>query len=194
MKSFLNQVAEDLLLRFGGRLQNVAIIFNNKRPIPFLKMHIGKLSGKASWSPAFFTVQEFLRQSTSLTTAEPLAQFFTLHEAYNALLAKDGKQPVSPDTFFPMAEIILSDFAQLDYDLVNPDEVFLQLKNITLIEQQFPHFTEEQQGFLEQFWSTFSAEKQQGHQQKFIDLWALMPDLHRDFHKKLGQKKLVTTA
>lgn len=194
MNSFLNQVAQNLLERFGRDLHKTAIIFNNKRPIPFLKMHLGKLAGKANWSPAFFTVQEFFRESTTLTVAEPLSQFFTLHQEYNKILKVEGKKEVSPDAFFPMAEIILSDFSQLDYDLVNPDEVFLQLKNIALIQQQFPHFTPEQQQFLEQFWTTFSGEKQHNHQQKFIDLWAIMPKLYTAFHEALKEKNLVTTA
>ncbi|MBE7178100.1 MAG: PD-(D/E)XK nuclease family protein [Mucilaginibacter polytrichastri] len=194
MNTFLRSVAADLIHRFGDDLHKTAIIFNNKRPVSFLKKHLGELSGKAAWSPSFFTVSEFFADSSAFTIAEPIRQFFVLHTCYNELLLRNGREPLSPARFYPMAEIILSDFSQIDYDLVPPEEVFSQLRDIALIEQQFSHFTEEQQQFLRSFWSSFSEEKQAGHQQKFIDLWTLMPDLYRNFRKALHAQGLCTSA
>lgn len=194
MRSFLKEVAADLLSRFGEELKDVAIIFNNKRPELFLKKHLGQLTGKASWSPAFFTIGQFVALSSDLLGADHVRQFFILHREFNKLLLDQGKPPVTPDQFYPMAEIILSDFAQIDYDLANAEELFCQLEDIAVIQQQFPHFTTEQQQFMEQFWSAFSAEKQQDHQQKFIDLWKRMPKLYRAFHENLASQNLSTTA
>jgi hypothetical protein len=194
MNSFLREVAADLIERFGADLKDVAIIFNNKRPITFLKKHLGELSGKAFWSPSFFTIGEFFSQSSDLLSADHIKQFFVLHQVYNKLLREEGKPEFTPDQFYPMAEIILGDFAQLDYDLINADEVFTALEDIAVIQHQFPHFSVEQQSFLEQFWATFSAERQKSFQQKFIDLWRRMPKLYQQFHETLESEKLTTTA
>lgn len=194
MKSFLNEVASDLIARFGDDLKDVAIVFNNKRPVLFLKKHLGEISGRSSWSPAFFTVGEFFAKSSSQLVADPIRQFFILHREFNKLLGSENKPLLSPDQFYPIAEVILNDFAQLDYDLVNADELFCQLEDIAVIEQQFPHFSAEQHAFLEQFWGSFSTEKQQEHQQKFIDLWRRMPKLYKAFHEQLAFLGLCTTA
>jgi ATP-dependent helicase/nuclease subunit B len=194
MIPFLHQVAADLIARLGDDLKQSAIIFNNKRPEAFLKKHLGGLQGNASFSPAFFTVSSFFAASTSLVVADQLKQFFILHQEFNKLLIAEGKPTFSPDQFFPMANIILSDFAEVDYDLVNAEALFTQLEDIAQIQQQFSHFTEEQQQFLERFWSSFSADKQRTHQQKFLELWKRMPALYRNFHQALQNQDLITTA
>ena len=194
MNSFLKEVAADLISRFGDDLKDVAIVFNNKRPVIFLKKHLGELSGKASWSPAFFAVQEFFAKSSNRQVADQIRQFFILHQEFNKLLHAEGKPNMSPDQFFPMAEIILNDFAQIDYELVDADELFCELEDIAVIQHRFPHFSSEQHRFLEQFWASFSKEQHQDYQKKFIDLWKRMPKLYKAFHRDLSQLNLTTTA
>lgn len=194
MKSFLKEVAADLHERFGSDLKDVAIVFNNKRPILFLKKHLGELSGKAFWSPSFFTIGQFISESSKQLVADPIQQFFLLHREFNRLLVLEGNPPVSPDVFFPMAEIILGDFSQIDYDLADSDQLFSELFDIAIIQKQFSHFTEEQQMFLERFWASFSIGKHQEHQQKFISLWKRLPKLYKAFHEKLTELGLSTTA
>lgn len=194
MIPFLREVAANLIARLGDDLKEAAIIFNNKRPEAFLKKHLGELQGNASFSPAFFTISSFFAASTNLVVADPLKQFFILHLEFNKLLVAEGKPTLSPDQFFPMANIILSDFAEVDYDLVDAGLLFTQLEDIVMIQQQFDHFTEEQQAFLERFWSSFSADKQRSHQQKFLELWIRMPLLYRNFHQAMQAQGLITTA
>jgi len=194
MKSFLYDVANDLLSRFNGDLKDVAIVFNNKRPGLFLKKHLGELSGKSLWSPSFFTVGEFFAKSSSLVPADQFTQFFKLHQEYNLLLKSEDREEISPDMFYSLAEIILSDFAQIDYDLVDADDLFCQLEDIAVIQKQFPHFNTEQYEFLEQFWSSFSKDRQLSFQQKFIDLWKRMPKLYKNFHEALNEAGYSTVA
>ena len=194
MISFLREVATDLHLRFGGDLKDVAIVFNNKRPILFLKKHLGQLAGNALWSPDFYTIGEFVAESSGKLVADHIQQFFILHQEYNRILALEGKATITPDVFYPMAEIILSDFSQIDYDLADSGHLFAELFDIAVIEQQFSHFTEEQQEFLERFWASFSAGRHEEYQQKFIDLWRRLPVLYKAFHQHLSEKGLSTTA
>ncbi|NEU10419.1 PD-(D/E)XK nuclease family protein [Flavihumibacter sp. R14] len=194
MMSFLKEVAADLHKRFGPDLKDVAIVFNNKRPILFLKKHLGQLAGTAFWSPDFFTIGQFVSESSDLLVADHIQQFFILHREYNRILALEGSSQVAPDVFYPMAEIILADFSQIDYDLADSDHLFSELFDIAVIQQQFSHFTEEQQQFLERFWASFSAGRQEEYQQKFIDLWRRLPVLYKAFHQHLGRTGLSTTA
>ena len=191
---FLRRVAADLLFRFDNDLKDVAVVLTNKRPIVFLRKHLADLSGRPLWSPAFFTVQEFFAQSSDLLQSDGLAQFFTLHRLHNQLLRTEGFPEETPDEFYPLAEIILADFAQLDYDLVAPNEVYAELRDIALLQQRFPHLSAEQQHFLRQFWGAFSVGKQTAVQQKFLQLWGRLPHLYRLFKEALAEQKLTTTA
>jgi len=191
---FLRQVAVDLLARFGDDLKDVAVVLTNKRPIVFLRKHLADLSGKPLWSPSFFTIQEFLRQSAAVPEASPLTQFFILHRLHNALLREEGRPEETPDEFYPLAETILSDFAQLDYDLVAPEEVYAELRDMALLQQRFPHLSADQQRFMRQFWESFSVGKQTAIQQKFLQLWGRLPTLYQRFKAELARQKLTTTA
>ena len=191
---FLKQVASDLLDRFGDNLKDVAVVLTNKRPIVFLRKHLADLSGKPVWSPSFFTIQEFIRLSTALPEAGSLTQFFILHRLHNALLREEGRPEETPDEFYPLAETILSDFAQLDYDLVDPQAVYAELRDIALLQQRFPHLSADQQRFMRQFWESFSVGKQTAIQQKFLQLWGRLPKLYERFREELVRQKLTTTA
>jgi len=191
---FLNRVAADLLERFGNELQDVAIVFNNKRPQLYLKKYLAEVSGKPIWSPQMYTIQEFLSRGTVLVPAGQLKQFFVLYTCYNELLKGEGKEDVSPDEFYPLAEIILGDFSQVDYYLANAKEIFGLIEDIAELQLQFPNFDEEQLQFMRTFWGSFSAKKQNLMQERFIELWQRMPLLYVNFHSRLAKENLVTNA
>lgn len=194
MVPFLKEVAEDLVAKMGNDLHHAAIVFNNKRPVAYLQNHLAQVIGKPFWSPSFFTIQEFFALSTDLQVADGFTQFFTLYQQYNELLKQEGAKPINPDVFYPVARIILSDFAQIDNDLVDADQLFEELEDIAVIEKNFQHLSEEQQAFLQQFWTSFSSGRQKNHQEQFIRMWRRMPALYRGFHEALEAKGLTSMA
>ena len=192
MKAFLRAVAEDLVARLGGDLQHTAVVFNNKRPVAYLQNHLAQVIGKPFWSPAFYTIQDFFALSSKLKVADAFTQFFTLYKKYNELMVQEGEAPVEPDRFYPIARIILSDFAQIDNDLVNPVKLFEQLEDFALVDYQFDYLSEEQQEFLVGFWKSYSEGKQKKQQEQFIRMWQRMPKLYRAYHDELKRREMTT--
>jgi len=190
-KPFLRLVAEDIQARFGKEISDIAIVFNNKRPITYLKKHLVDVYGQAIWSPQFFTIQEYFSQSSTKTLASSLSQFFYLFELHNELLKKEGLEPESLEEFYPIAEIILSDFSQLDYDLVPIDQIYMTLFDNTEIDLAFQHFTPEQQEFIKLFWQSFSIKGHTAVQQRFLKLWKRLPVLYRLFKEKMAQENQI---
>ncbi|WP_159637622.1 PD-(D/E)XK nuclease family protein [Sphingobacterium composti Ten et al. 2007 non Yoo et al. 2007] len=186
--AFLALVAEDIKQRFGKNLSEIAIVFNNKRPITYLKKHLADTFGHAIWSPQFFTIQEFVSLASEAEQVSQLTQFFYLYELHNELLAKEGLQPETLEEFYPIAEIILSDFGQLDYDLVNIDHIYMELYDTSKIDIEFQHLTKEQQDFIRQFWQSFSIAGHTGVQERFLKLWKRLPILYRAFKQKLTEQ------
>jgi ATP-dependent helicase/nuclease subunit B len=192
MKAFLKEVAEDLVDRLGDDLQYAAIVFNNKRPVAYLQHHLANVIQKPFWSPGFYTIQEFFALSSPLKTADAFTQFFTLYKKYNELALQYGDQPIEPAKFYPVARIILSDFAQIDNDLVDAEKLFEQLEDFAEVDYQFDYLSEEQQAFLKGFWSSYSEGKHKKQQEQFIKMWQRMPELYRGFHEALREKGLTT--
>src|SRR5690554_2656262 len=190
--TFLEQIAADIYKKYPEDYKELAIVFNNKRPISFLKNNLARESKSVFWSPQFFTIEEFISQFDPAPMASDIQQFFILHEAYNELLLREENEPIEQDKFFPLAEIILRDFNQLDMNLVDPNLIFQYLRDVAIIEEQFPSLNEEQQDFLERFWSSFATENQAQVQKNFIQLWERLPLLYQLFEKKLKQLNLTT--
>lgn len=194
MSAFLAQVAHDIVNRFGHELHDIAIVFNNQRPITYLKKHLADQIGRAFWSPAFFTIQDLLRTAHSRQEINTTAQLFVLYEAYCDVMGRKGQTPQPIDSFYPVAEVILGDFAQIDYEMVNAGDVFQQLHDMSLLNQQFDYLTDEQKEFLQRFWSTFSADQYTAMQARFLELWGLLPELYARFKTLLRVRNQHTMA
>lgn len=186
--SFLQQVAVDLKNRFGDDISDIAVIFNNNRPITYLKKYLADVYQKAFWSPHFFTIQDFFESSSSLEPAGQITQFFYLYELHNQLLEKEGLQAETLEEFFPIGETILSDFGQIDYELVPVDHIYTALFDTTRIDVEFGYLSEEQQKFLKEFWASFNQNKQTNVQIRFLKLWKRLPALYKAFKNKLTEK------
>lgn len=118
-----------------------------------------------------------------------------MYELHNELLVKEGAEPETLEEFYPIAEIILADFGQLDYELVDIDQIYMELYDTTKIDIAFQHLTEQQQVFIRQFWQSFSIGGHTGIQERFLKLWRRMPLLYRALKEKLkelGQRNYPT--
>ena len=194
MITFLQEVAQDLVNRFGSQLENCAIVFNNKRPAAYLQKHFADIIGKPFFSPSFFTIQEFFAASTNYRVADFYLQFFTLHRIYNQLLNEEKLETISSHKFFPLAKIILSDFNQIDADLVDAQKLYRDLEDISVISQDFDYLSPEQYQFLSQFWTSYSEGKHKKQQELFIKMWRRMPKLYHKFHSKLKEMGYLTNG
>lgn len=194
IKPFLQEVAEDLVSRFGDKLANCAIVFNNKRPAAYLQKHLADIIGKPFFSPSFFTIQEFFASATNYKIADFYLQFFTLHRIYNQLLAEEKLDTISSHKFFPLAKIILSDFNQIDADLVDAEKLYRDLEDISVINQDFDYLSPEQHQFLAQFWTSYSEGKHKKQQELFIKMWRRMPKLYHKFHADLKGQGYLTNG
>jgi ATP-dependent helicase/nuclease subunit B len=194
MKPFLQEVAEDLVAKLGDQLQHCAIVFNNKRPAAYLQKYLANIIKRPFFSPTLYTIQEFFAAASPEKLADFYLQFFTLHKIYNQLLAEEGFDPISSHKFFPLAKIMLSDFNQIDIDLVDAGKLYRDLEDISLINQEFDYLSPEQYEFLSQFWTSYSEGKHKKQQELFIRMWRRMPKLYHKFHATLKTLNYITNG
>ncbi len=192
MKPFLKEVAEDIVKKFGLNIQHCAIVFNNKRPAVYLQKYLADTIQKPFFSPSIFTIQEFFSEAVAEKPADFYMQFFTLLNIYNALLTEEGLPVLKSSQFFALAKIILSDFSQIDNDLVDADKLYKELEDISTISLEFDYLTPEQYEFLSQFWQSYSEGRHKRQQELFIMMWRRMPKLYHRFHAALAEKHRIT--
>ena len=67
MRTFLQNVAKDILAKHGGdNLADIAVVFPNKRASLFLNQALYEETGHAVWSPSYFTISDLFRSHSSL--------------------------------------------------------------------------------------------------------------------------------
>lgn len=194
MTPFLKEVAEDLVAKFGDNLQYCAIVFNNNRPATYLRKYLADIIQKPFFSPAIYTIQEFFAGSVKEKPADFYLQFFTLLKVYNRLLEEEGLAPMKSSQFFPLAKIMLSDFAQIDNDLVDANKLYQEMEDVAQINLEFDYLSKEQYEFLAQFWQSYSEGKHKKQQELFIKMWRRMPRLNQLFHEELKTQNYITNG
>ncbi len=190
--TFLEEVASDIHQKLGDNLKDSALVFVNKRPLIYMQNFLAKLQKKPIWSPFMFTIQEFFALSTEKITADSFTQFFTLWSSYQELLEANEREEIRIDRFYRTGLTLLSDFLKMDEDLVPVNQLFEDLRDISLLDAKFSGLEEDQKEFLKSFWASFSGNEQHVQQEKFIRMWQRMPALYESFHDKLSQKGLIT--
>jgi hypothetical protein len=126
MKSFLQQVAQDLISKYGTNLSRIAVVFPNKRASLFLSDHLARLAGRPIWSPAYITISDLFRQNSSSTVADPIKLVCDLHKCFVSQTGTDE----TLDHFYGWGQMLLADFDDLDKNMADADRVLANLSHL----------------------------------------------------------------
>lgn len=183
MDTFLQHIATDLYSRYGEKISELCIVFPNRRASLYFKKYLSELTEKPIWAPATTTINELMQQISGLTTADNIKLLFELYRIYKQV----KKSEESFDDFYFWGEMMLNDFDDIDKYLVNPEDLFKNLKSLKAIQDQFNYLSVEQIEAIKQFWSSFDPEKNSIHQEDFISIWNALLDIYQQLNKKLNK-------
>lgn len=172
--TFLASVAKDLMVRFGKDMTKVAVVFPNKRARLFMNEEFLTLADTPMWAPQYATIGELFGRITGDNVMEPIPAVCTLYNIYKGLM---GDKAETLDMFWGWGEIMLSDFDDIDKHLVNADALFLNAKELGDMES-LDFLTDNQREALEQFFGSFQTEHRTRLQERFSELWNIMPQLY----------------
>ncbi len=172
--SFLQYVAQDLLQRHHGDLSQVTIILPNKRARLFLNEALLSLAKQPTWEPHYITSSDLFAQLSGSSVSDPIPAIATLYDLYSQ---QTGPQAESIDQFWGWGEILLSDFDDIDKHLVDAKSLFSNAKDLAHMET-LDYLEPTQLEALKQFFSNFTTNYKTHIQQRFIQLWSIMPALY----------------
>lgn len=185
MRTFLQNVAKDILAKHGGEnLADIAVVFPNKRASLFLNQALYEETGHTVWSPSYFTISDLFRNHSSLVVADQIDLVFRLYKAYVKLTGSD--EPL--DHFFSWGQLMLSDFDDLDKNLVDADKLFISLEAWQEM-RDFSFLSDQQRESLESFFGKVETETLL--QQRFNDIWKSLGPLYHAFRKDLRRDGLA---
>jgi len=189
MKPFLYETADNIIKNYVDEIHDCWLIFPNKRTKYYFRKYFAQIIGKTSRPPKMIEIGKFIREITGFEDAEKLNLIFELFKIF-----KKFNSNYSFDSFYRIGEIILSDFNEIDAWLVDPEQIYRNIKDLKEIDSHFDWLTEEQKELLSNFWKNFLTEKNSKEKEMFIGLWNLLPDVYAAFTKQLTTQKTGYTG
>ncbi|WP_291580856.1 PD-(D/E)XK nuclease family protein [Bacteroides sp.] len=182
MKTFLQLVAQDLHSKIGNDLSRVAIVFPNKRASLFFNEHLASQSDHPIWSPAYVSISELFQQLSDQKLGDPIRLVCELYKIFR----EETKSEESLDDFYFWGELLISDFDDVDKNLVDADKLFTNLQDLKNIMDDFDFLDKEQEDAIRQFFQNFSIEKHTKLKEKFISLWDKLGNIYRNYRSQLA--------
>lgn len=186
MQTFLHEVAEKIFTKYSNRLDKIAIIFPNRRPIHFFKSYLSEIAQKPIWSPDFFTIQELFLKLSGFKLKDNTSLIFDLYDHY----IKHKGTNETFDDFLQWGEMLLNDFDDIDKFLVNAPDIFQNLSKQKALESQFLYLSENQIKAIREFWENFDPEPDSDEKKDFINVWEILAKVYASFTEELKENKI----
>lgn len=191
MQSFLYDTAKEILGKYKSDIQSYCFVFPNKRTKFFFRKYYAEIYGETHKAPDMREIKILTQGFTGLSDIDNISLIFILYKIFKET---DKSKDYSFDSFYRLGEIILSDFNEIDNWLIDPEQIFRNIKDIKEIDAQFEWLTEEQKEVLKSFWINFSVDNYSKEQEMFIELWNLLPEIYKSFSKTLLNQKIAYTG
>lgn len=178
--SFLETVVDQLYQKHGHHLQELTLIFPNKRTGSVFEQCLAA-RGQPVQSPQILTLAALVEERSGLRIAPTLPLVFELYQTFRTL------QPYqeSFERFYAWGAILLQDFDVLDkYLLGQAGQLFTNLLEQKELEHTYEHLTDAQKAAIRSFWRSFD-QRLSKHQHDFLRLWKLLPQVYERFRERL---------
>lgn len=183
MDTFLSLVAGDLYGRYGNDLSRVALVFPNKRANLFFNDHLAACSEVPVWAPASLTISELMESQSDLQVADSIKMVCELYRIFH----RETGSRETLDEFYFWGELLISDFDDLDKNLVDAEKLFTNLRDLKNIMDVPDYLTPEQEEAIRLFFHNFSIEKRTELKERFISLWDVLGTVYTQFRARLEE-------
>jgi len=187
---FLYKVFADLYRRYNGELQNVTVIFPNKRAGLFANQYLSEIAGRPVWSPRYMAISEFFSQMTDKSVPDTIELLVHLFHAYQKSQKQDK---VSFDRFYGWGEVLLSDFQDVDNNMVDAQQLFSNISALEAV-KKIDYLEERQIEAVKSFFTEFDPDDTNKLHQRFVDMWNSMYEIYTAFREDLQSNGLAYEA
>lgn len=189
MKTFLEELAEKIHKDFQV-LEEVTLVFPNRRASLYFRKHLGMLLSKPAFSPKLLTIEDFISGFSSARVPDKLELIYVLHSVYQQLVRGSGEEESTPeaiDQFYFWGDMLLRDFDEVDKYLIDANQLFKDLSHQKELDSSFDFLTDEQREFLKSFWSNFD-EAETANKKKFLFVWRRLSEVYSVFKEELTKR------
>ncbi len=112
--SFLNNAANQIWEEYGKPISDHLFLFPSRRSMLYFKQALTKAAGQNLWVPDCHTLERWILDQSGYLPVESITGTYELYQAARQV----GFTEHSFEAFYPLAQIILSDFEEVDMALI----------------------------------------------------------------------------
>ena len=198
MTPFLKLVADDLYSRFNGKLDNIAVIFPNKRASLFFNQYLLENSGnRPMWSPQYMTINELFQEYSELVTGDPILLVSKLYKEYVRPRREDEsieeyeRSVESIDDFYYWGEMLVRDFDDIDKNLADAGKLFANIRDLREMGTAKDTLDEKQAEAISRFFENFNPEQESDIKKNFKDIWERLFTIYTNFKEALRKENIA---
>ena len=180
MPTFLATLAQQLYRQHGNALQNLTVVFPNKRAGVFFQQYLAQAISKPIFSPKIISIETLVQQLSKLQ----IASHTTLVAQLYATCQQCQPHAETFDRFYAWGAMLLHDFDEIDKYLVPAHQLFANLSDQKALEQPDAFLTQAQKTVIRSFWKTF-GNRLSSQQRDFLQLWEVLPNIYQTFRLHL---------
>ena len=158
--SFLDKLAQVLLVKYSEKLSNTIVVLPNKRAKIFLIEALKNQVETNILSPNIVSIEELIQDIACIRSIDSIELLFEFYEVYLSITEKSNQQ--SFELFANWAKTLLQDFNEIDRYLLEPNHVLSYLKDIEDIKK----------------WG-IEVENKTQLLENYIDFWKLLPNYYQ---------------
>lgn len=171
MVYFLEKVVDYSIEKYGKDLENVKLIFPNRRAATYVKDYFAKKIDKPIFAPQIFSIEEFISAFSKVDIADSVVLIFKLFHVYKSIVKTN---PVKFDEFIQWGKIVLSDFNEVDMYNVDDRQVFTFLEDFAKLDN----------------WSVDSSEAPL-HRQRYYEIVKTLYPMYKEFKQLLQSENIA---
>ncbi|MEM8967909.1 MAG: PD-(D/E)XK nuclease family protein [Bacteroidota bacterium] len=184
MSTFLEEVSQAILEKDGSDLEQLTVVFPNRRAGLFFQHILARQVQQSGWAPQIVTFEEFIAELSGLRTPDHLTLLFHLYQVF----IKESKSTETFDHFYFWGDLLLSDFDAIDKALVKTTDLFANLKDLKELEVNFDYLTDEQRQAITRFWKNFQHGQPTSSKEQFLRFWVILHNVYTSFTQFLQEK------
>ncbi len=132
MIAFLKQISNELLKLSTEELKSSLLIVPNRRAKLYILKYISESIDKPIFTPEIISINDFIYSQVNMVESDPMD---TLIQLYNVHRSIEGNNSQSLDQFSTWADLLISDFNDIDLYMVPVDRLFSYLSDAKEIEK-----------------------------------------------------------
>ncbi len=157
METFLNEVARRLIAEHPNDLEQVTVVFNNRRSGLFLRRQFAAMGDKPFFLPRIIGIDDLIAELGSLEIVPNEFLLFELFDIHRHL-GGEGRKFETFEEFISFGDMMLADFSEIDLYCVDVQQLFSNLHELKAIGEwdvETGHLTPFQQKYIEFYKSLY---------------------------------------